>query len=82
MHVRYNDTVKSEDDTVKSENDTVNDTVFYLIKENNKITATEISEQLKISLSTAKRKIKELKECGRIERSGSDKAGHWTIIEK
>ncbi len=75
MHVRYNDTVKSE-------NDTVNDTVFHLIKENNKITATEISERLKISLSTAKRKIKELKESGRIERTGSDKAGHWVIIEK
>ena len=35
MHVRYNDTVKSEDDTV-------NDTVFYLIKENDKITASGI----------------------------------------
>jgi predicted transcriptional regulator len=49
MHVQYTDTVKSK-------NDTVNDTVFYLIKQNNKITATEISEQLKISLSTAKNK--------------------------
>ena len=39
MHVRYNDTVKSENDTVKFEDDTV----FYLIKENNKITATGIS---------------------------------------
>ena len=61
MHVQYNDTVKLE-------NDTVNDTVFDLIKENNKITAIEISKQLKISLSTAKRKIKDLKECGEIER--------------
>jgi len=47
-------------DTVKTQNDTVNDTVLYLIKQNNKITATEISERLSISLSTVKRKIKEI----------------------
>jgi predicted HTH transcriptional regulator len=53
-----------------------------LIKNNNKITAVEISERLNVSLSTAKRKIKELKEKGIIERTGSDKTGHWNIIEK
>ena len=72
MHVQYNDTVNQK-------NDTVNDTVFYLIKENNKITATEISKQLKKSLSTVKRKIKELKNSGKIERIGSDKTGYWNI---
>ncbi len=86
MHIQYLDTVKTQNDIVKSENDTVNDTVnytvFYLINQNNRITATEISERLKISLSTAKRKIKELKESGKIERTGSDKTGHWKIIEK
>ena len=50
-----------------------------LIKQNNIITAIEISEQLKISLSTAKRRLKKLKESKRIERIGSDKAGHWRI---
>ncbi len=75
MHVQYIDTVKSQ-------NDTVNDTVFNLIKQNNKITATEISERLKISLSTAKRKLKELKESGKVERIGSDKTGVWKIIEE
>ena len=75
MHIQYNDTVKAK-------NDTVNDTVFNLIKHNNKITASEISQQLKISLSTAKRKIKGLKENGYIERIGSDKTGHWKIIKK
>ena len=73
---------KRLNDTVKSGIDTVNDTVFDLIKQNNKITATEISERLKISLSTAKRKIKELKEQEKIERSGSDKTGYWKIIEQ
>jgi len=82
MHVQYIDTVKTQNDTVRIENDTENDTVFYLIKQNNKITATQIGERLKISLSTVKRKIKELKDSGKIERLGSDKTGQWKIIEK
>jgi biotin operon repressor len=68
-------------DTVKTQNGTVNDTVFYLIKQNSKITAAEISKQLNLSLSTVKRKIKELKEKGTVERIGSDKTGYWKIIE-
>lgn len=79
MHIKYSDTVN---DTVKLQNDTVNDTVFNLITQNNKITATEISELLNTSLSTAKRKIKKLKEKEKIERVGSDKTGYWKIIEQ
>lgn len=75
MHVHYIDTVKSE-------NDTVNDTVFSLVKQNKNITATEISERLNISLSTVKRKIKNLKEQGVVKRIGSDKTGYWKIVEK
>ena len=71
MHVHYNDTVKTQ-----------NDTVFSLIKKNKNITATEISKQLNLSLSTVKRKIKQIKEQGIIERIGSDKTGYWKIIER
>jgi fido (protein-threonine AMPylation protein) len=77
MHI-LTDTVN---DTVKPHTDTVNDTVFSLIKQDNKITANEIGERLKMSLSTVRRKIKELKNNGKIERIGSDKTGHWKIIE-
>lgn len=76
IHI-FADTVN---DTVKSQIDTVNDTVFSLIHKDNKITAKEISERLKISLSTVRRKIKELRDNGEIERIGSDKTGHWKII--
>ncbi len=79
MLVRFTDTVN---DTVKSKNDTVNDTVFSLIKQNSKITARQISESLNISLSTAKRRIKELKEKKIIKRIGSDKTGYWKINDK
>lgn len=75
MHIHYSDTVN---DTVKASNDTV----FTLIKENSKITSKEISERLKISLSTVKRKIKDLKEKGIVKRIGSDKTGYWEIIKK
>lgn len=77
MHILA-DTVN---DTVKPQIDTVNDTVFSLIQQDNKITAKEISERLKMSLSTVRRKIKELRDNRKIERIGSDKTGHWKIIE-
>ncbi len=77
MHILA-DTVN---DTVKPQNDTVNDTVFSFIEQDNKITAKEIGERLKMSLSTVRRKIKELRDNGKIERIGSDKTGYWKIIE-
>lgn len=78
MHIHYIDTAN---DTVKSKNEPVNDTVFDLIKKNSNITATEISEKLKISLSTSKRRIKALKEQRKIIRIGSDKTGCWKVVE-
>ena len=79
MHIHY---VHPVNDTVKTQNETVNDTVFCLIKQNNKITAAKISKQLNVSLSTAKRKIKVLKEKGMIKRIGSDKTGYWKITKQ
>jgi len=75
-----NDTVKPYDDTV---NDTVksrNDTVFLLIKGMPDITAAEIAEKMGIGIATVKREIKRLKDCGAIERIGSDKAGSWNVL--
>jgi len=71
----------SVNDTVKLQIDTVNDTVFSLIKQDKNITANEISERLEISLSTVRRKIKVLRNNGKIERIGSDKTGYWKITE-
>lgn len=78
MHVRY--VGPFSDDTVKPRIDTLNDPVFALIRQNGRITATEISHRLNLSLSTVKRKIKKLKEQGFIERIGSDKTGRWEIV--
>lgn len=73
--------------TVNKVNEPVNDTVyvyvsvFSLIKKDKKITATQMSEHLQVSLSTVKRKIKQLKIKGIIERVGSDKTGYWKVVE-
>lgn len=76
LHIQYFDTVN---DTEKEQIDTVNDPVFLMISRNKNIKATEISESLKVSLSTVKRKIKKLKDQGKIKRLGSDKTGYWEI---
>lgn len=74
--------IELQNDTVNAKTDTVNDTVFLLLKQNKNITSTEIGERLGVSLSTVKRKIKELKEKGIIKRVGSDKTGYWKIIDE
>jgi predicted HTH transcriptional regulator len=81
MHIladTVNDTVNPPFDTV---NDNVNDNVILLIKEKNTITASEISERLNLSLSSVRRRMKALKDAGKLQRLGSDKKGHWRIIE-
>jgi fido (protein-threonine AMPylation protein)/DNA-binding transcriptional ArsR family regulator len=83
MHIlvdTVNNTVKPRIDTVKPRIDTVNDTVFSLMEQDNKVTAIEISERLGLSLSTVRRKIKELRDNGKIERIGSDKTGFWKVV--
>jgi fido (protein-threonine AMPylation protein)/biotin operon repressor len=60
-----------------TEPDTVNDTLLELVKANPSITAEELRVKLNVSIATVKRRIKALKEAGRIERIGSDKTGHW-----
>lgn len=77
------DTVNHQSGTLNCRNDSVNnncDSVLSLIKQNNNITANEIANLLGKSLSTIKRKLKDLKECHIIERVGSDKTGYWKII--
>lgn len=72
-----------QDDTV---NDTVNDIVkneiMNLMKNNPRITITDIAKALNISRPTVTRKIKELKIGNYIYRIGSDKKGSWIVNER
>ncbi|MCL9981147.1 MAG: Fic family protein [Bacteroidia bacterium] len=81
LHIHY-DTVNTPIDTVNDTVKTQIDTVFLMIMQFPTITALEISKELNISLSSVRRKIKELKKSGKIERVGSDKSGSWRIIKR
>jgi DNA-binding transcriptional ArsR family regulator len=53
--------------------------ILELIKENPKITRTELSNKLGINPSAIQRHIQRLKAEGVIERIGGDKGGYWKI---
>ncbi|MDX9806777.1 MAG: winged helix-turn-helix domain-containing protein [bacterium] len=55
--------------------------IFDIIKENSKISMTEIAEKLNISRDTVKEYINKLKKKEIIRRVGTTKSGHWEIIE-
>ncbi|MDR1196024.1 MAG: winged helix-turn-helix transcriptional regulator [Endomicrobium sp.] len=73
-----NDTAKSKSDTV---NDTTSDKILTLIKKEPNIPAAMLASKSGFGIATVKRHIKKLKESGVISRIGSDKTGHWKIIE-
>ena len=56
--------------------------ILTLIKENKYITTTEISNKLNKVLSTIKKSIKVLKDAGILARIGTNRNGHWEIVEK
>lgn len=90
IHVQFaepvNDLVNTKNDPVKAENDLVNDPVkaniLHYLKKNPKANYSELAEKTGYSAATIKRHIQELKKLGLIERIGSDKTGHWKVIEK
>lgn len=86
MHVLYTDPEKTESDLVNVKNDLVNDPVkrniLYHLQQNPNANYNELAENTKYSVATIKRHIQKLKKLGFLERIGSDKTGHWKIIEK
>lgn len=53
--------------------------IVNLIKENNRITQSEISKLLGINRTTVARNLKDLKNQNVIKRTGSNKNGQWEI---
>ena len=65
-------------------NGTINENekiIYTLMKENPKITVTEIIEKTNIPRRTINRIITSLKEKEMIDREGSNKGGHWKILK-
>ncbi len=55
--------------------------ILLLIKENNQISAYQISKKINTTSRTIQRDLDKLKKQGKIKRIGSDKGGHWQIIK-
>jgi len=60
----------------------VTDQILALLAQEPKLSAKEIGSLLSKTTRTIERHLKALREQGRIQRVGSDKAGHWNIIER
>ena len=56
--------------------------ILIALKANNKLTKSQLVELLGIPKTTLERDIKALKEENKILRIGSDKSGHWEIIDE
>lgn len=55
--------------------------ILACVRENNDVTRQEMAERIGKDLRTIGRAIKRLQESGRLRRVGSDKTGHWEIID-
>jgi ATP-dependent DNA helicase RecG len=53
-----------------------------MLRANPKATAQKMALALGMTDKTIKRHLKTLREQGRLKRVGSDKAGHWEVIER
>ena len=56
--------------------------IINFIKNNSRITISELSTELSVNEKTIKRDLSKLKSSGTIKRVGPDKGGHWEVIEK
>ncbi len=94
--VDHIDPVKAQSDTVNTGNDTANDpvkgrndlvndpvkrSILQQLERDPKANYSALAARTGYSAATIKRHIQVLKRTGVIERIGSDKTGHWKIIE-
>ena len=55
--------------------------IIAALKDNPKLTLRQIAEKANISYRTVRREMDAMREKGIIKRIGSDKSGHWEVIE-
>ena len=55
--------------------------IINIIKNNNRITISELSTRLSVNEKTIKRDLDKLKISGMIKRIGPAKGGHWEVIK-
>ena len=54
--------------------------ILSILREKPHTTAKELATQLHTTTRTTERILRQLKQCGRIKREGSDRYGHWVIL--
>ena len=59
----------------------VKDEILDFLKREPALSAKELATLLNKTTRTIERHIKELRDQGRLKRIGSDKAGHWEVVE-
>jgi Fic family protein len=60
----------------------VTDQILALLAQEPRLSAKEVASLLNKTPRTIKRHLKILREQGRIQRVGSDKAGHWEVVQR
>jgi ATP-dependent DNA helicase RecG len=75
-----NEAVNEVDDVV-NEVDTRRARIIALLKEKQGITIKQLAENIGVAKATIERDLSRLKELNKIRRVGSDKTGHWEIVE-
>lgn len=81
MHILYIDPEKTVNVPVNIPVNNTEKTILEIIKNKTNITYDEIASIIKRDRKTVQRAINKLKKLGFLERIGSDKTGHWKIIE-
>jgi len=93
MHIKFIEPVNAQNNFMKKDSEKSSEKnkkgsekssekIMRMIKANTQITIKELAEQIKLSTRAIEKNISKLKIENRIERIGSDKGGHWKIIEK
>ena len=54
--------------------------ILNLIKNNYKISATQIANKCNVSARTAQRYLKQLKDNNKIKRMGDERTGYWEVL--
>ena len=56
--------------------------IIELIKDNNRVSTSELAKRLNVTRRTIARDIENLKHNNIIRRMGADKGGYWEVIQK
>ena len=56
--------------------------ILEIIRKDSSVSAKKIAEMIGLRVRSVERQLAKIKKEGKIKRVGSDKGGHWEIIEK